>query len=202
MAEKTSRASIAATILAGGKATRLGGIAKGALEVADGVTIVERLISELERAGIEDIIISANEPEPYKRCGREIVADIRTGIGPPGGVEAALTYLHGRCGAVIFVPCDLPGISAGEITALIDAFVAGESAVMVAETASSFWHSLCTVVHIDSLGTISAAIDSGERRVRNVWRQLGVSTVHFDDDAAFANINTPQDLDGWRESKT
>jgi len=193
---------MAATILAGGKATRLGGIAKGALQVADGVTIVERLISELERAGIADIIISANEPESYQQCGREIVADIHTGIGPLAGVEAALTHLHGRCNAVIFVPCDLPGITTAEITALIDAFVAGDSAVVVAETASSFWHSICTVVHIDSLRAISASIDSGERRVRNVWGQLGVSTVHFDDDAPFANINTPQDLDGWRESMT
>ena len=43
---------MAGAILAGGKARRLGGkIAKGAIEVAPGVTIVDRLIRELDITG-------------------------------------------------------------------------------------------------------------------------------------------------------
>ena len=58
-------------------ARKIGGLAKGMLKIANGVSIVERLINEMTLAGISDIIIVANDPKLYQNSGVEIIADIR-----------------------------------------------------------------------------------------------------------------------------
>jgi len=192
---------IAGAILAGGKARRLGGIVKGTLEVDPGVTIVQRLIGEFSRAGIEEVVIATGDPGPYLRYGREIVADIRPCMGPLGGIEAALEHLAGRCDAVLFLPCDLPRIGADEMSALRTAFAAGPARVVFAESGDFFGHALCSVVHIAVLPEVSAALDRGERRVRDLWRRLGALGVPFDDESRFLNINEPEDLNRWQASR-
>lgn len=198
MIRETANCKIGACVLAGGKARRLRGVAKGALEAAGGPSIIERLIEELDRAGVEEIIISTNDPLHYRDCGRTIVADLRRGVGPLGGIEAALAYFKGRSDAVIFLPCDVPAITAKEIGALKKDFLRAEAGVVFAESGKDFWHPLCAVVHHGSLRDISAAIDRGQRSVREVWRRLGAQPVHFENEAAFLNINTPEDLELWR----
>ncbi len=192
------KCTIAAAILAGGKASRLGGLAKGTLDIAGGQTIIDRLVRELTQGGAEEIIISANDATPYGRYGKRIVADITKGAGPVGGIEAALVHLGGRCDAVIFVPCDMPAITAREISKLKEAFLAGETPVVYAETGDYFWQPLCAVVHNGLADKVSAAIRDGVRSVRDLWCRLGAATVHFENDAAFMNVNSPADLDAWR----
>ena len=105
---------IAAAILTGGKASRLGGIVKGLLVGAGDIPLLERLISELAIAGVHEVILSANDLQHYARFGKPLVADLHPGSGPLGGIEASLDYLAKCCESVIFLPCDLPNISAVE----------------------------------------------------------------------------------------
>jgi len=196
MTKRTSQCKIAGCVLAGGEARRMGGAAKGALPAAAGVSIAERLVAQLESAGVAEVVIAANEPAPYAHCGRRIIADLRPRIGPLGGIEAALAYFGARFDATVFLPCDVPGITASEISTLKAA--SADAPVVFAASGKNFWHPLCAVVHNDSLEDISAAIDAGERSVRAVWKRLGAQAVHFKDEAAFANINTPEDFETWR----
>jgi len=193
------KCDIAGAILAGGDARRLGGIAKGAIEIDDGTSVIERLIEELTRAGICDIVIVANNPAPYQHYGVEIVSDNRAGIGPMGGIETGLGFFAGRYDAVMFMPCDLPNITASEMLALKKAFVESGVSVVFAETADFFWHPLCAVVHNGLAKDISTAIDRGRRKIRDVWRQVKALPVHFDNESAFFNINTLADMDRWRK---
>jgi len=186
-------------ILAGGRASRYGGTAKGLLECG-GVRIIDRLIAEMKSSGVAEIIIIANDPQPYRSCGREIVPDLRTGIGPLGGIEAGLAHYAARCDAVLFLPCDLPAITANEISLLMNAFDAEGAPIVVAEDEGFFWHSLCTVVHTGLLDRICKAIDNGKRSVHRVWREFGAVAVHFDDPAPFFNVNTPDDMRRWQEN--
>ena len=181
------------------------GIAKGTIETADGRTVVRRLLDELARAGIDEVILSANDPAPYEHLGLTVVPDLRPGLGPLAGIEAALTWSRRQdkpFDAVVFVPCDLPGITAAEISTLIEAFRGGEAQIFVAETGKGFCQALCCVVHNDVLPDIAARIDRGLRGVRAAWRSLDAAAVHFDDEAVFANINTPDDLDRWKTSES
>ena len=198
MMQGQARCRIAGAILAGGKARRLGGVAKGTLGAACGQPILHRLLREMADAGIEDIIVVANDPEAYGDCGREVIADIHPGLGPLAGIEAAQAALADRAEAILFLPCDAPLITTGEIAALKDAFLAGRDPIVCARTKKTFCHPLCAVVHNDMFTEVSAAIARGRRKVRDLWRRLGAAYVDFDDEAPFLNINHPEELDAWR----
>ena len=191
----------AGAILAGGNAYRMGGIAKGAVQFDSGISIVERLINEMSDAGLSDIVIIANDPKPYQDYGVEIISDIRKGIGPMGGIETGLDFFTGRSDAVMFVPCDLPQISASQISALKQAFVETDAPVVFAATGDFFWHPLCAVVHNDLAADISTAIDQGERKIRKVWQQVNAQRVLFPDESAFLNINSITDVNKWRKGE-
>ncbi len=189
---------MAGAVLAGGKATRYGGRPKGLLRLGDGRTIIKREVAELRAAGVGDVVIVANEAALYERYGEAVIRDLRPGMGPLGGIEAALAWSRGRCDSVLFLPCDLPGVTAKAIAALASAFADGAELVAVAVTEASFWQPLCAVVHNDALPAVSRALDEGRRTVREVWQDLGAAEVQFGDPAPFFNVNSPEDLARWR----
>jgi|GEM_PF-7091500 len=118
----TNKANIVAAILAGGKASRLGGIAKGNLLIKNGAitgelaadinindnsdnpsenthmdvdgnkTIVWRLLNEIKIAGINQTIIVANNVAVYAAYGVKVIADLYRDIGPLAGIVTALDY--------------------------------------------------------------------------------------------------------------
>jgi molybdopterin-guanine dinucleotide biosynthesis protein A len=188
---------IAGAILAGGNARRIGGIAKGTLKVGGGVSIVERLINEMNDAGVSDIVIVANDPKPYQDYGVKIIADIREGIGPIGGIEAGLVHFAGQSDAVMFVPCDLPQISATQLSVLKQTFIENNVPVVFAATNEFFWHPLCAVVHNDLVKQVSSAIDCGERKIRKIWEQVKAVRVLFENESDFFNVNSLEDVNQW-----
>lgn len=127
------------------------------------------------------------------------MADLRSGAGPLGGIEAALAHYAGRSDATVLLPCDLPGITAAEIARLVAAYRKGPAAggIVVAETGGFFWHSLCAVVHNGLLSEVSRAIDEARRGVGELWRRLGAVGVRFDDETPLFNVNTPEDMHDW-----
>jgi molybdopterin-guanine dinucleotide biosynthesis protein A len=189
-----------AAILAGGQASRYGGIPKGRLEIAPGLTIIENELRQLRDAGLSEIVIVANDPQPYLPLGAPIIPDLRTGCGPLGGLEAALTYFGARAEAILCLPCDLPGITAGEIRQLREAFVNSGARVAVCLSAPDRMEPLCAVVHRDLLPAITAALEAGAGGAGRLWRQLGALEVPFADPAPFCNVNTPADLAQWLTS--
>lgn len=188
----------AAAILAGGKASRMGGIAKGLMPGESGISIVGRLIAELVAAGIADVVISANDPQPYASYGLPIIADVHREIGPLGGIEAVLQHLDSRFDRVVLLPCDLPAITVQEILKLLQVQKERPDRI-VAAAASDGEHPLCAVVPLAVLPKVSAAIASGAYGVGRLWKSLGCLTVQFDDASRLLNINTPDDLRRWRK---
>ena len=190
---------ISAAILAGGKASRLGGIAKGLLVGAEDVPFLQRLISQLAIAGAHEVVLSANDPQPYAQFGKPVVADLHPGAGPLGGIDASLDYLADRCESVLFVPCDLPDFSAAEMVALLSAQRSTPDRIVMAVTAESE-HPLSAVVPVGVLPAVSSAVRAGRYGVGRLWRELAAVTVRFDDPARLLNINTPEDLHRWRQA--
>ena len=196
---------IFSAILAGGKSSRYGGRAKGTIECRPGETIIERLFAQIKKAGIKDIIVSANNSAPYEFLNCEIVPDIRPDLGPLSGVEAALTFYQNRCDAVFFLPCDLPGITAKEIQILLRAARENSQQICVAASPSPktdfFWQPLCSIVPIARLTEIRLALDRKERKMGTLWSKLKANPVFFKETQAFININSPQDLQSWLENR-
>jgi len=191
--------TLGAAILAGGRARRYGGADKSALDCGDGRKILQKLLDELAGADLGDAIVCANDPGPFEGLHLPVVADLRPDCGPLGGIAAALTHFRGRTDGTVLLACDLPGISAVEIRALVQAFRSGRDRVVVAATGDSLWHPLCSVVHNDVLPEVLAAVEAEEFAVGRLWRRLRAGEVRFDDETPFFNINTPEDLATWRE---
>ena len=188
---------IAGAILAGGHARRLGGMAKGTIRADGQLSLIERLVVHMLRCGVEEIVVVANDERPYAHLGCAIVPDQRADAGPLAGIEAALAHFSGRYEAVLCLPCDLPALSAQEMSALLSAYAAGGGPVVFAETEHAARHPLCAVVRTDRLADISAALERGTRAVGAVWSDLGGTAVPFDNPESFTNINSPGDLDAW-----
>lgn len=185
---------ICGAVLAGGQAGRLGGIAKGLISTSRGESMIENAMSQMRKAGVEDVVISANDGLPYGGLGVDIVGDLGGQIvGPLGGIEAALNYYRGKCEGVLVMPCDLPNITSKEIHALIERFV-GSGASVVCARAADGYHPLCAVIKVGVLEKVSAAIEMGQRRIMGLWFDNNVSVVDFENEAAFYNINTPADV--------
>ena len=94
-------------ILAGGKASRLGGINKAFIEIG-GERLIDRTM-RVYRALFEEIIISTNSPLEYLEFDARIVTDIHRGKGPLGGIHAGL--LHATCEHAFVSACDMPYLS-------------------------------------------------------------------------------------------
>lgn len=109
--------SVAAAILAGGKATRMGGRPKSFLEV-DGRRIVDRQL-EVLRPLFDELFIVANDAPRYAALGLPVVPDAIRDAGPLAGLVTAIEAAHAA--AVVVVACDMPYLSAAALRRLIEA---------------------------------------------------------------------------------
>lgn len=100
-------------ILAGGKSSRMR-TDKGLL-LLNGRTIVENIIRQLEPA-VGKVTIVANSSR-YEQFGVEVIPDIIPGIGPSGGIHAALH--HSDSAHNFIVSCDMPFITTEAIQTII-----------------------------------------------------------------------------------
>ena len=193
------RSVIGGAILAGGTASRMHGIAKGLIQIGE-CSLMQRLIHQLHASSVRECIIVANHGGPYLNLHLPVVSDFRQeGIGPLAGIESGLNYFAERCHGVLFLSCDLPEITADELNTLIKAFRESTQPVVFAQTGVDDWHPLCAVAHVGILPALIAAIDSGERAVRDFWCQVGAERVPFADETRFFNINRLDDLEQWRK---
>jgi molybdopterin-guanine dinucleotide biosynthesis protein A len=121
-----------AVILVGGEARRANGKEKYFF-VYEGKTFIERLIDSLSPV-VDEIILVARDPEQCKRFHaikevREIrcITDIRTGIGPIGGLHAGAMAARGD---TIFVSaCDMPCIETGVVRHLFESLGSFDAAI-------------------------------------------------------------------------
>lgn len=197
-----NREIIAGAILCGGKARRFAGTPKGLIPIADGQTIIERLIGEFAQVGIADPVLLASDSADYDFLNHSVLPDRVVGQGPLGGIGAALAHFQGTADAIIFATCDMPSITAFELSQLMDAFRESTAKIVVAETCTFGWHPLCSVVHNGMIDQVDEALRSGKLAVHRLWRENAAEPISFSQEERFVNINTPEDLSQLRgESK-
>src|ERR1051326_1639787 len=101
---------VTGAIIAGGAALRLGGAAKGLLEVG-GRRILDRLVDAFQEALGEPPLLVANAPEARGwRDGLQVVADRRPGAGTLGGLWTAVVEAQAP---VVCVAWDMPFVPPG-----------------------------------------------------------------------------------------
>lgn len=190
-------------ILAGGGATRYGGLPKG-LERVGGERIIDRVAKAL-RAVTDDLLLIANDPGAGDWLpGVRVAADARPGEGALGGLHAALTHADGD---IVLVAWDMPFVSAsllGTLRARGEGHGSHDEADAVLPESDGSRRGvepLCAWYSARCLPAVTAALDAGDRRViafhdavRTV--RLGIDDVRAFGDPArlFANVNSPGEL--------
>jgi molybdenum cofactor guanylyltransferase len=181
-------------ILAGGRASRLGGINKAFIEVG-GERLIDRTL-RVYRPLFREIIISTNSPLEYLEFDARIVTDIFKQRGPLGGIHAGL--LHSTCEQAFVSACDMPYLSGEFIGHMIAR--AADHDLVVPVTASGF-ESLHAIYSRKCLPVIESQIEKNELKVALLFGKFKTLEIHneeirrFDPEGKlFANINRPDDL--------
>ncbi len=182
--------ALTTAILAGGLATRMGG-AKG-LQLLHGRALIDWVLDAVSGYS-DEILINANEDQAaYARAGCKVIADQTTGwAGPLAGLQSAL-----RCAKhdwVLSVPCDTPFLPDDLFDRLAAAIHAGEAEAAVAVVDGR--RQPIIALYKKSVGAkLDDYLSAGKRKAGDWLDVLKLSEVIFDNSAAFANINSGQEL--------
>ena len=187
--------SVAAAIIAGGPALRLGGATKPLLEIA-GRTVADRQLAVL-RPIFSRLLVVANDPTPWRARGVEVVADRVVGAGPLAGLSAALAAA-GDAEAVVCLAGDLPFLSPALLTALRDR---APEADALAPRPAGRAEPLCARYAVRARAVVDERLAQGRLALHELLTEL--AAVWLDDAAlatldpaglSFVNLNTPDDL--------
>jgi len=174
-------------ILAGGRGTRLGGVDKAWLQ-RDGVPQVVRIAKRFA-AEVDAILVSANgDPGRYAVHGLVAIADVATGAGPIGGLDALARAC--RTPWLLTVPVDLVGVNECLLQTL-RAHAAGRGAFAVDDDGPQPLVALWNLALLRA--DLASAIAAGDRAVHRLQESLGMQPVRLPG-VRFGNLNTPADL--------
>jgi molybdopterin-guanine dinucleotide biosynthesis protein A len=185
--ETTNQRALAAAILAGGLASRLGGINKGALDVG-GAAIVDRQLDALHSITRDVFVVGRPDPLWMAR-GLRIVADEIADAGPLGGIYTAL--VHSPADRTLVVGCDMPFLTASifeRLASVVDADV------VVARSPRGI-EPLCAIYGRACAAEIRARIARGVYEASTLPEGFRVAEVGVESALVFLNVNTPHDYE-------
>lgn len=188
-----SKDSVTGIILAGGQATRMGGIDKGLVTLA-GRPMVEHIIERL-RPQTAALIINANRShDRYQQYRLPVVADhLGDYAGPLAGMASGLTA--SQTDWVVTVPCDSPLVPPDLVERLCQALQRDQAELAVAEGAGRL-QPVFALLPRRLLPSLEAFLASGDRKIDRWYAQHRMAIADFADaPEAFLNVNTPADRD-------
>jgi len=183
--QRLEPASITLGILAGGRATRLGGLDKAWLP-CHGMPQVLRLLQWSGRQ-VGTVVVSANRNlDRYATAGLRVAVDRLPDIGPLGGIEA----LAATCSTLwlLTLPVDVVHLDNGLLPRLRAAGPEGAAA-----QDHDGLQPLIALWPVPALRrALPDALQAREYSVQSLQRRMGMPTVVFAD-KRFGNLNTRDD---------
>lgn len=184
----------AGVLLAGGRATRMGGRDK-AFAAVGGEPIAVRTVRLLHEL-FPQVIVSTARPERFRGLDVETVADLYPGGGPLAGIHAAMRA--SRHPYVFVVACDMPWLRANVIRFLVERAGDADAVVPVWEDDIEPLHALYAV---RTLPVAEHCLREGCCAVREFLPLIRVEYVgeavlrRVEGSAqSLTNVNTPDEL--------
>ena len=196
MTDQTSRPSITAVILAGGKARRMGGQDKGLVELA-GRPLIEHVIARI-KPQVSRILINANRnTEQYARYGYPVVSDSLSDFqGPLAGFLAAMQQVESDF--IVTIPCDGPCLPDDLINRLYNAQQAAKAEIAVAHDGNRM-QPVYALISTRLQQSLNDFLSSGERKIDWWYARHNTVTADFSDaPETFLNINTLEERDRFQ----
>lgn len=188
VSESPTASNITLGVLAGGRASRLGGLDKAWLQ-RDGQPQVLRWRDRFANE-VSATLVSANRDLPrYAAAGLDAVADSIAGdVGPIAGLAA----LAAACSTpwLLTLPVDLLDVN----DSLLPMLVTGHGSDGAYACDDDGVQPLVALWRVSALRlAIPAAVASGDIAVQSLQRRLDMASVRFHG-MRFGNLNTPDDL--------
>jgi len=184
--------NVTAVILAGGRATRMGGEDKGLLPLMGRPMIAHVIDAVAPQVGA--VVISANRNlERYAQFGLEVMTDHSDAFdGPLAGVRQAM--LAAATPLLVTAPCDAPFVPRDLVARLAAGKARKHAAAAVAHDGTRL-QPLFALFDTALLPLLTTYLEQGERKVEIWLASIPAAVVDFSDEAqAFVNINTTEDI--------
>ncbi|MFC7287168.1 molybdenum cofactor guanylyltransferase MobA [Herminiimonas glaciei] len=186
---------ITGLILAGGRGTRMGTVDKGLQLFRDAPMALHVLMRLSPQVGY--IMINANQNiAPYEGFGVPVWQDEMQGFaGPLAGLQTGL--IHCETDYLVTSPCDSPFLPTDLVQRLADGLEQNNADLAVAVTGSGDTrqaHPVFCLVKASLLPHLTLYLQEGGRKFDKWYSSLAAAEVHFEDEDAFRNINTLDDL--------
>lgn len=186
---------ISGVILAGGRGTRMGTLDKG-LQLFHGVPMVLQVVQRLAPQ-LGTLMINANQNlDTYRAFGLPVWPDLMPDYaGPLAGLQAGLRHCdteYLQC-----APCDSPFLPDDLVVKLFAGLQEAQADLALAVTVhagKSQRHPVFSLMKSSLLPQLTDFLQAGGRKMDAWLATLVTIEVLFDDDAAFSNINTLDEL--------
>jgi molybdenum cofactor guanylyltransferase len=185
------RQAITAVVLAGGRATRMGGTDKGLVELA-GRTMIEHVLEVIEPQ-VDAVIINANRNlERYGTLGWPVVPDEDAGfLGPLAGLAAGMRAA--RTPLLLTVPCDSP-LLAADLAARLYSALAEDGAEIAVPFDGERLQPVFALVRRELAYSLAGYLGEGGRKIDRWFERHRVTRVDFSDrPECFINVNDPDE---------
>lgn len=187
---RTDTFPVSAVILAGGRATRMGGEDKGWVALA-GRPLIDHVLERL-RPQVDEVLINANRSQTrYQALAPVISDDNNDYLGPLAGMQAGLAAA--RHDWVLFVPCDGPALP-HDLMSRLRAALTPDTELVVAHD-GDWLQPVVALLHKSLLPSLTHALAEGERKIDIWFARHRMAVVSFAEQPdAFINLNSPAEL--------
>lgn len=191
-----ARSEITGLLLAGGRAQRMGGIDKG-LVLFQGNALIEHAINRLGPQ-VSNLLINANRNQDiYSQYGYPIVADENQDFsGPLAGYLAGLKACN--TSYLITAPCDSPLFPTDLVQTLADTLVKHQANIAYASSQDPWgkiWaQPVFCLMKKEVVESLEQFLADGQRKIDHWFAAQNTCTAVFENESAFANANTPEEL--------
>ena len=173
----------------------MGGVDKG-LQLHDGMALAEHALLRL-RPQVASVLINANRnAEVYEAFGAQVLPDaLPDQPGPLAGFLTGLT--HCKTDYLVTVPCDTPNFPDGLVARLAQALANNDADIAMAATKSAEGIQVQPVFCLMKVRLKDSLIQftsSGQRKIDKWTATHRCVEVLFDDELAFFNANTAEEL--------
>jgi molybdopterin-guanine dinucleotide biosynthesis protein A len=175
-------------ILAGGSGRRIGG--RKPDRMLGGVRLLDRAVAQA-RSWSEDVVIACGA-SPLEAIGLVQVVD-QQGSGPVAGLLAGIRHArHAGASEVLAIPCDTPFLPEN----LAERLARGrpDNCAVAMARAGGRLHPSCGLWRTEVEPAISAYLAEERRSLIGLAERVGYAAVEWEEESAFLNINTPEDL--------
>lgn len=192
---------ITGLILAGGRAQRMGGIDKGLIPF-HGKPLIESAISRL-KPQVSSIIINANRNiTKYAHYGYPVIMDETPDFsGPLAGFSIGLK--HCKTPYLLTAPCDSPLLPNNLAEKMVIELEVNNLDLVYASSieGGKVWaQPVFCLMRSNLQDSLNIFLSKGDLKIDRWFKDLNSGTTVFEDVTAFANVNTPQELEALEKA--